>query len=131
MSKKPFDIQVRDISVEKVDFREFMGDFEDEVSESMQQREDREIELNKLVSQVVENTAYLPQIVNLIRKNNEINTEMLELFKEINEVLKAKNKEEAESIIKSVVLKAKDLNDGVAAMSSLINYGTMLIKFMF
>ncbi|MEE6451721.1 hypothetical protein RAH41_14190 [Gottfriedia acidiceleris] len=91
----------------------------------------RQIQLNEMIQKIVENTAYLPEMVGLIRKNNEINEEMLELFNEMTNVLKAKNAEEAKSIVMDVVEKAKNTKDALDAMSSLLTYGKLLIKLVF
>lgn len=96
-----------------------------------QERVEREVELNKLTKQIVQNTAYLPELVGLIRKNNEVNEEMLDLMKEMTDVLKAQTVEEAESVVKDIVTKAKDTKDGLDAMSGLLSYGKLLIKLMF
>lgn len=94
-------------------------------------REQREIQLNQMIQQIVENTAYLPEMVGLVRKNNEINEEMLALFQEMTDVMKAQTPEEAEGIIKNVVSKAMETNDALDAASGLLNYGKLLYKFVF
>lgn len=94
-------------------------------------KEQREIQLNQMIQQIVENTAYLPEMVGLVRKNNEINEEMLTLFQEMTEVMKAQTPEEAEGIIKNVVAKAMETNDALDAASGLLNYGKLLMKFAF
>ncbi|UAL53501.1 hypothetical protein [Metabacillus dongyingensis] len=96
-----------------------------------QAKEQREIQLNQMIQQIVENTAYLPEMVGLVRKNNEVNEEMLALFQEMTEVMKAQTPEEAEGIIKNVVTKAMETNDALDAASGLMNYGKLLLKLMF
>ncbi len=95
------------------------------------ERVQREVHLNEMTQQIVQNTAFLPEMVGLIRKNNEVNEEMLALFHEMTNLLKARTKEEAEDIVKDVVGKAKDTNDALDAMSGLLSYGKILIKLMF
>ena len=96
-----------------------------------QEKEAREIQLINMIQQVVVNTAYLPEMVGLIRKNNEVNEEMLELFQEMTSILKAQSKEEAEKIVLNVIEKAKNTNDALDAMTSLLNYGKILINLVF
>ncbi|MGP4071298.1 hypothetical protein ACTWQB_01940 [Piscibacillus sp. B03] len=96
-----------------------------------QAREQREIQLNQMIEQIADNTAFLPEMVGLIRKNNELNEEMLDLYKEMMNVMKAESKEEAENMVMDVVEKAKNTNDSLNAMSNLMNYGRVLIKLMF
>ncbi|TYS87501.1 hypothetical protein [Rossellomorea aquimaris] len=96
-----------------------------------QEAEQREIEMHEMTKQIAENTSHLPDMVGLIRKGNEVNEEILELYKEMMNVTKAQTVEEAESVIKKVVSKAQDTNDAIETMSSLINYGKMLLKLSF
>ncbi|BDG37254.1 hypothetical protein [Saccharococcus caldoxylosilyticus] len=102
-----------------------------EIAIKQQEKEEREKQLLLLVEQIMKNTAYLPEMVGLIRKNNEINEEMLELFKEMTNVLKAQTEEEAKGIVMDIIEKAKNTNDALDAISGLINYGKLLIKLMF
>lgn len=103
--------------------------YEKELKE--EQRIQREVQLNDMIQQIVANTAYLPEMVGLIRKNNKVNEEMLGLFQEMTGVLKAQTVEEAEGIVKTVVGKAQETNDALDAMSGLLNYGKLLIKLAF
>ncbi|MGG6362658.1 hypothetical protein ACQ5SI_26285 [Peribacillus frigoritolerans] len=96
-----------------------------------QEKEMRDQQLLKLVEQIMKNTAYLPEMVGLVRKNNEINEGMLELFKEMTNVLRAQSQEEAQNIVLDVVEKAKNTNDALEAMSGLLNYGKLLINLVF
>lgn len=60
----------------------------------------------------------------LIRKNNNINKEMLN-------VTTAQTEKEAKNIIWDVAEKAKSLNQNISAISSLMKYGEAIINTIF
>jgi hypothetical protein len=95
-----------------------------------QEKEERELQLLEIVQQIMKNTAYLPEMVGLIRKNNEVNEEMLELYKEMTNVLKAQTEEEAEGIFTSVIERAKNTKDAIDAIVALSGYGKLLLQFL-
>ncbi|WP_010530930.1 hypothetical protein [Lentibacillus jeotgali] len=96
-----------------------------------QAKEERELELNNMIEQVVKNTSFIPEMVGLVRKNNEINEEVLELYKDMANVLKAETKDEAESKVLEIADKAKTTKDSLDTVTGLVNYGKVLIKLMF
>lgn len=91
----------------------------------------REVELNEMTKQIVENTSHLKEMVDLIRDNNKVNEEILELYKEMLNVTKAQSEEEAKNIVWEVAEKAKQSNEAISSVTGLLKFGELLIGTMF
>lgn len=106
----------------------------DHISENFRRKAEREVRMHELAEEQVELLKEIkdafPEMLGLIRKNNEINKELFDLFQELNTIMVAQNEEEAQGILEKVVGKAALLNDGADAIKSLYEHGQMLVAFI-
>jgi membrane-associated HD superfamily phosphohydrolase len=115
-------------------FRKLENQMAETMALKVQKEQDamqRDIQLNEMTKQIVKNTSVLPEMVGLIRENNKINIEMLELHKEMLNVLKAQTEEEAKNIVWDVAEKAKKANETISSVMSLMKFGMKLVETMF
>jgi len=99
----------------------------DHISENNRRKAEREEEKIQLLRDIKESNF---QMVELIRRNNEINKDLFDLFQEMNTIMVANNEEEAKGILTKVLEKAVTINDGVGALTSLAAHGEMLYQFV-
>jgi hypothetical protein len=97
------------------------------IAEGNKRKEEREEEKIQLLRDIKESNF---QMVELIRRNNEINKDLFDLFQELNTIMVANNEEEAKGILTKVLEKAVSLNDGYGALSSLAAHGEVLYQFV-
>lgn len=91
----------------------------------------RELESHEALLKIAENTRGINELVALVRQGTEINKQTFELLQEIQTIMTAKTKEEAESIVRKVIDKANQANEDIGTIQSIISYGKMLIKASF
>jgi len=114
---KQFELKMADMKVPKVDMSFLDESFEKldrEMEESRREENElKEIEkqlemkhrgnVEKLLSEIVDNTSSINLMVEILQSNNVIQTEVLSLMQEILTIGTATNKEEAESKYKKVM----------------------------
>ncbi|MED0671734.1 hypothetical protein P4S95_16275 [Aneurinibacillus aneurinilyticus] len=81
--------------------------------------------LNALLG-IEKNTANLAEIVTLIHTNTDKQDEIIELIKEMLEITKAKNQQEAESAYREVMRKVNQYSGDIETMQKLYGFGTMI-----
>ncbi|MEI2358994.1 hypothetical protein [Priestia megaterium] len=69
----------------------------------------------------------MPEIISLVRENNDTSKEMFTLFQEMNTIMTAQSEEEAKNILETVTEKAQNISDKGEAAKNLYSYG----KFLF
>ncbi|MBY0196403.1 hypothetical protein H7U05_03675 [Priestia megaterium] len=69
----------------------------------------------------------MPEIISLVRENNDTSKEMFALFQEMNTIMTAQSEEEAKHILETVTEKAQNISDKGEAAKNLYGYG----KFLF
>ena len=69
----------------------------------------------------------MPEIISLVRENNDTSKEMFALFQEMNTIMTAQSEEEAKNILETVTEKAQNISDKGEAAKNLYSYG----KFLF
>ncbi|MBN9653612.1 hypothetical protein J0K78_04970 [Halobacillus sp. GSS1] len=126
-----------DLSVNDDFLKPDLTEVEKELNEAFEEKERREqeaiqrdIERTEYARQTAENTSYLPAMLWAVREGNEINREVLDLHKEMLNVLTAESKKEAESMVTEIANKAKNTNDSINTAISLYKHGNSLIQFM-
>jgi hypothetical protein len=98
------------------------------ISERQRNKDAIEIETLEVIKEIRD---AMPDIINLIRVNNEINIGLFELYQEMNKIMVSNTKEEAENIFFTVITKSKDIKDGIDAATGLFTYGKALILQVF
>lgn len=91
----------------------------------------REVDMVNYLKNINENTAGITELVNVMRQNNEINEEALELHKEMLDIIKSQTVEEAKSIFRKVISKANETKAAVDTILWLTKYGRALINIVF
>ena len=94
------------------------------IADGNRRRVEREEEKIQLLRDIKESNF---QMVELIRRNNEINKDLFDLFQELNTIMVANNEEEAKGILTKVLEKAVSINDGYGALSSLAAHGKKML----
>ncbi|MGE1112169.1 hypothetical protein ACQJ0K_10435 [Priestia megaterium] len=97
------------------------------------QREAEQVQIEQLQSSKnIESTLEdiknsMPEIISLVRENNDTSKEMFALFQEMNTIMTAQSEEEAKNILETVTEKAQHISDKGEAAKNLYSYG----KFLF
>jgi hypothetical protein len=99
-----------------------------QIAKRNNEKEQREIELLQSVKEIKD---FIPEIMSLVRQNNQVNKELFALYQEMNTIMIANSKEEAENIFFTVITKLKDTKDGIDAATGLFTYGKALIMKAF
>ncbi|MDQ0999764.1 light-regulated signal transduction histidine kinase (bacteriophytochrome) [Neobacillus niacini] len=103
----------------------------DQMTENKRRAEQVQIDQRDYLKQISENTKGISEIIDLVRKNNEINEKTFELFQEVSKVMTAQTPQEAEGIIRNVMNKANQANEDLGTIQALMGYGKMLGKLIF
>lgn len=98
------------------------------VTENNRRNIEREEEKVQLLRDIKESNF---QVVELVRKNNEINKELFDLFQELNTIMVANSEVEANNILGNVVETANKANETWGTIQAIISYGKMLGKLTF
>jgi uncharacterized protein YllA (UPF0747 family) len=109
----------------------FVQEIADNIVENKRRAEQIQIEQRDYLKSISEDIKGINEIVELVRKNNEIHENTFQLFQEIMTVMKAQTPEEADGIIRNVMNKANQANEDFGTIQALIGYGKMLGKLIF
>lgn len=95
--------------------------------EKSQEYQQQSLEMLKSINQ---NTANLYTLVDLISKSNEQQDEVIEIVSEILAIAKAKEKKEAESLLKKVMTKINDSVETADSMIKLVGWATTIYNMV-
>lgn len=95
--------------------------------EKSQEYQQQSLETLKSINQ---NTANLYTLVDLISKSNEQQDEVIEIVSEILAIAKAKEKEEAESLLKKVMTKINGSVETADSMIKLVGWATTIYNMV-
>ena len=95
--------------------------------EKSQEYQQQSLEMLKSINQ---NTANLYTLVDLISKSNEQQDEVIEIVSEILAIAKAKEKKEAESLLKKVMTKINDSVETADSIVKLVGWATTIYNMV-
>lgn len=91
----------------------------------------REEEVHAATLQIAENTQGIKDLVLLVRQGNEINKQAFELLQEMQTIMTAQSKEEADTIFRRVMGKATQTVEDYETIQAIMSYGKMLFETIF
>ena len=95
--------------------------------EKSQEYQQQSLEMLKSINQ---NTANLYTLVDLISKSNEQQDEVIEIISEILTIAKAKEKKEADSLLKNVLTKINDSVETIDSIIKLVGWATTIYQMV-
>ncbi|MGG0287183.1 hypothetical protein ABEY41_19090 [Peribacillus butanolivorans] len=103
----------------------------DQIIENKRKAEQVQIEQRDYLKEISADMKGLSEVIELVRRNNEINERTFQLVLEVFTVITADSPEQANDIIRNTLDKANQTNEDWGTIQTIIGYGKMLGKLTF
>ncbi|MGG0789278.1 hypothetical protein ABE132_11205 [Peribacillus simplex] len=103
----------------------------DQIIENKRKAEQVQIEQRDYLKEISADIKGLSEVIELVRRNNEINERTFQLVLEVFTVITADSPEQANGIIRNTLDKANQTNEDWGTIQTIIGYGKMLGKLTF